>query len=231
MLFDVQLKKSKSCEEQSFWKATSNPAVKLDPLHLRFALVSREHLYLVLLAFQLHSFSKTKTEMMHFMSLLTILLFGSSVNALSVQRLSTTASSTTSRLSTPSPSSVEVTKNSEKKATRDWELDCYSRPVVGLGGKKLWEVLITDSTGSFRFLKTLPSNQVNSKELRKTVDGLIEEADVKPDTIRFFRGAMFNMINIALAELDVVGKPSRCTYSVAQWLEERHQEVYPKMEG
>ena len=124
-----------------------------------------------------------------------------------------------------------MTQIEGRKPSQDWELDCYSRPVVGVGGKKLWEVMITDSTGSFRFLKTLPSNQVNSKELRSTVEQLIEEADVKPSTIRFFRGAMFNMINIALSELEVVGRPSRCTYTVAQWLEERHKNVYPNMEG
>ena len=34
--------------------------------------------------------------------------------------------------------------------TTDWELDCYSRPVL-VDGKKLWEVLITDSSNSFRY--------------------------------------------------------------------------------
>lgn len=131
---------------------------------------------------------------------------------------------------TPS-TGVEITRIPGRKPSADWELDCYSRPVVAVGGKKLWEVLITDSTGSFRFLKTLPSNQVNSKELRATVEELFEQSDVKPNTIRYFRGAMFNMIKIALSELDVVGRPSRCTYAVAQWLEERHRDVYPKMEG
>ena len=138
----------------------------------------------------------------------------------------------TSLLSSPvSTSGVELTRSPDKKPSSDWELDCYSRPVVTVGGKKLWEVLITDSTGSFRYLKTLPSNQVNSKELRATVEDLLEQSDVKPSTIRYFRGAMFNMIKIALSELDVVGRPSRCTYSVAQWLEERHRKIYPKMEG
>ena len=136
--------------------------------------------------------------------------------------------------STPSPSTpaVELTTIPGRKPSNDWELDCYSRPVVVAGGKKLWEVLITDSTASFRFIKTLPSNQVNSKELRKTVEELMENDKLpKPSTIRFFRGAMFNMINIALADLDVVARPSRCTYAVAQWLEERHRNVYPTMEG
>lgn len=127
----------------------------------------------------------------------------------------------------------ELIQYKDKQPSNDWELDCYSRPVITQDGKKLWEVLITDSTGSFRYRKALKSNKVNSKELRQTVEDLMEDPAiiVKPSTIRFFRGAMFNMINIALNDLDVVSRPSRCTYSVAQWLEERHSEVYPKMEG
>ena len=160
-----------------------------------------------------------------------VLLIGV-VDAFSTTAISGKAATSTHLFSTPpAPSTIEITKTPDKKPSSDWELDCYSRPVVAAGGKKLWEVLITDSTGSFRFLKTLPSNQVNSKELRKTVEDLMDEADVKPATIRFFRGAMFNMINIALSELDVVSKPSRCTYEIAQWLQERNREVYPKMEG
>ena len=128
---------------------------------------------------------------------------------------------------------IDFTVYEGRKPSEDWELDCYSRPVITTGGKQLWEVLITDSTGSFRFCKTLPSNQVNSKVLRQTVEDLMEDPniDTKPSTIRFFRGAMFNMVNIALSELDVVGRPSRCTNSIAGWLEERHRDVYPNMEG
>ena len=130
-------------------------------------------------------------------------------------------------------SDIDFTMYENKEASEDWEIDCYSRPVMTVGNKKLWEVLITDSTGSFRFCKTLPSNMVNSKVLRQTVEDLIEDPniDTKPSTIRFFRGAMFNMINMALNDLDVVGRPSRCTNSIAAWLEERHRDVYPNMEG
>lgn len=159
------------------------------------------------------------------------LLLGYSATSFSLNTLPKSFSSATQIASSPSTFGVELTRNSDVKPSQEWELDCYSRPVVTIGGKKLWEVLITDSSGSFRFLKTLPSNQVNSKELRKTIEDLIEESDVKPNTVRFFRGAMFNMLNIAVSDLDVVGKPSRCTYAVAQWLEERHRDVYPNMEG
>jgi len=148
--------------------------------------------------------------------------------------LSSSSSSTpNSNVISTTSDDIEFITYDGKMPSVDWEIDCYSRPVVTAGGKKLWEVLITDSTGSFRFCKTIPSNKVNSKELRQTVEELMEDPniDTKPSVIRFFRGAMFNMINIALNELDVVGRPSRCTYSIAQWLEERHRDVYPNMEG
>lgn len=118
------------------------------------------------------------------------------------------------------------------KVTEDWELDCYSRPVLVDGGKKkLWEVLVTDSSGTLRVCRVLPSNKVNSREVRKVIEDIVDDADVKPSTVRFFRGAMFNMINIALSEVDVVAKPSRCTFALAQWIEERNRDVYPKMKG
>lgn len=131
---------------------------------------------------------------------------------------------------TSASSTTEYSVINPDKATEEWELDCYSRPVV-VNGKKLWEVLLTDSAGSFRYRQELPSNQVNSKTLRKIVDDLIEEVDTKPSIIRFFRGAMFNMINIALSDLPVTAKPSRCTFALAAWLEERQKSVYPAMEG
>ena len=43
--------------------------------------------------------------------------------------------------------------------TNVWELDVYSRPVT-VGGKKLWELLITDSSGSFKHVEPIPSNKV-----------------------------------------------------------------------
>ncbi len=39
--------------------------------------------------------------------------------------------------------------------------------------------------------------RVNSRELRRVVDEAIESAEVKPNMIRFFRGAMFNMVSLS----------------------------------
>lgn len=113
----------------------------------------------------------------------------------------------------------------------EWELDCYSRPVTTEDGKKLWELLVTDSKSSFRYIKTIPSNLVNSRNVRKIVDDLIEESPVRPKLIRFFRNQMFNMISIALSTLDVEVKPSRSTHNLYMWLQERELNIYPTMNG
>jgi len=55
-------------------------------------------------------------------------------------------------------SATSFVTNTAVESTTDWELDCYSRPVM-IDGKKLWEVLITDSSGSFRLCETLPSSK------------------------------------------------------------------------
>lgn len=53
---------------------------------------------------------------------------------------------------------------------------------------------MTDSSGNMRIQRVLPSNKVNSREVRRVVEEIIDESEVKPSTIRFFRGAMFNMV-------------------------------------
>lgn len=75
----------------------------------------------------------------------------------------------------PLRASAEAAESERQVAVRErlsqeWELDCYSRPVVGEDGKKLWELLICDSLGEFRAVETMPSNMVNSRELRKLVE-------------------------------------------------------------
>jgi hypothetical protein len=168
---------------------------------------------------------------------------GPRIGASTSSSTSTSITRTWAVTSSPLPASAAETQEDDAvssyeivnaaAATDEWELDCYSRPVVvPATGKKLWEVLVTDSAGSFRYRHTLPSNQVNSKTLRTIVENLMDEADTKPTMIRFFRGAMFNMMNIALQEIaDITAKPSRCTLALASWLEERQSSVYPQMEG
>lgn len=115
---------------------------------------------------------------------------------------------------------------------REWELDCYSRPVMNDDGKKLWELLLTDSQSDFRYVKVLPSNLVNSRNVRKVIEDVLEAAPVRPKTIRFFRNQMFNMLTIALQGIpNLEVKPSRATANLFMWLQDREDYLYPKMKG
>lgn len=112
-----------------------------------------------------------------------------------------------------------------------WELDFYSRPVVGFDGKKLWELIITDSQASFEHVEAIPNSLVNSTELRNRVNAVIDAAATKPTTIRFFRSQMVNMITIALSDVDAQIAPSRKTYALFKLLAYREQSVYTAMPG
>lgn len=116
-------------------------------------------------------------------------------------------------------------------ASDSWELDFYSRPVMGEDGKKLWELIITDSTGVFEHVEAVPNSCVNSTELRKRIQAVIDGSSVKPTVIRFFRTQMRNMITIALSDIDVQVRPSRRTYALRQLLNYRDTNVYPGMPG
>ena len=71
--------------------------------------------------------------------------------------------------------------------------------------REIWEsadvcLQISESIGSNDWANFPPlttfafSNRVNSREVRRVVEEIINESEVKPNTIRFFRGAMFNMV-------------------------------------
>eukprot|EP00184_Porphyridium_aerugineum_P000614 CAMPEP_0184691626 /NCGR_PEP_ID=MMETSP0313-20130426/421_1 /TAXON_ID=2792 /ORGANISM="Porphyridium aerugineum, Strain SAG 1380-2" /LENGTH=362 /DNA_ID=CAMNT_0027149377 /DNA_START=80 /DNA_END=1168 /DNA_ORIENTATION=+ len=132
-----------------------------------------------------------------------------------------------------SQSSAQVSRPLVERPTPSaiWELDFYSRPVLGPDGKKIWELLITDKDGVLEHVEQIPSNNVNSTELRKRIEKVIASSDVKPTAVRFFRSAMQNMISIALSDLDVIVKPSRRTYTLRAMIMDREKNVYPTMPG
>ena len=96
----------------------------------------------------------------------TFSLFGQSI-CTSVPRFaqsSITAASLSLSSSPLSNTAVNDDGESQKawdwdKVTDEWELDCYSRPVLVDGKKKLWEILMTDSSGTMRICRALPSNK------------------------------------------------------------------------
>jgi len=113
-----------------------------------------------------------------------------------------------------------------------WEIDFYSRPVVGADGKKLWEMIVTDSSGVLEHVETIPNSMVNSKELRARFQEVMAAERVKPKVVRYFRTQMVNMIRIALEDIEgLTLRPSRRCYALFNVLDDREANVYPKMPG
>ncbi len=120
-----------------------------------------------------------------------------------------------------------------------WELDFYSRPILDEDGKKLWEVLICESPNSierspdslFKYAEYCSSKTVNSIWLKEAIEKAITKADTTPKKIRFFRRQMNNMIVKACEDAGINPVPSRRTYALKQWIEQRNENVYPSETG
>ncbi|CAK0871514.1 unnamed protein product, partial [Prorocentrum cordatum] len=84
--------------------------------------------------------------------------------------------------------------------SEDWEVDCFSRPIVR-DGKKIWELMVTDANGMYRRVAQMKPTRVNSVVVQKLITIFIEEAKVKPRSIRFFRKVMKNMLTVSLTTM------------------------------
>ena len=95
----------------------------------------------------------------------------------------------------------------------DWELDFYSRPILGADGRKRWELLITttpsseDGDSPFRFAKVCPSTEVNSLWLSSALSEAREQALQAgygaPVRLRCWRSSMRTMVQRAATDQDI----------------------------
>jgi hypothetical protein len=120
-----------------------------------------------------------------------------------------------------------------------WELDFYSRPILDDNNKKLWEILICESPTSidtdlkslFRYSQFCSNTEVNSLILKQAIATAMEKSGETPNKIRFFRRQMNNMIIKGCEDAGIAVFPSRHTYALNQWLEERMDNFYPQQQG
>jgi hypothetical protein len=120
-----------------------------------------------------------------------------------------------------------------------WDLDFYSRPILDDQDKKLWEVLICDSQRRFEYAQYCPGSQANARWLAgamesamvqwREVNGLATTAT--PDKVRYFRRPMMTIIERAGEMLNLSMQPSRRTFALYQWLQERNRSIYPSHPG
>ncbi|SBO42557.1 Tab2/Atab2 family RNA-binding protein [Cyanobium sp. NIES-981] len=127
----------------------------------------------------------------------------------------------------------------------DWELDFYSRPILEPDGKKRWELLICSTPAvaadgrlladGFRWMRACPASSVNSIWLRESLQLAQEQAAAEgfapPRRLRCWRASMRTMVQRAAEGLGLELIPSRRTYALVSWLQQREREVYPQEEG
>eukprot|EP00199_Chlamydomonas_sp_CCMP681_P001952 CAMPEP_0119108890 /NCGR_PEP_ID=MMETSP1180-20130426/16009_1 /TAXON_ID=3052 ORGANISM="Chlamydomonas cf sp, Strain CCMP681" /NCGR_SAMPLE_ID=MMETSP1180 /ASSEMBLY_ACC=CAM_ASM_000741 /LENGTH=379 /DNA_ID=CAMNT_0007094565 /DNA_START=8 /DNA_END=1147 /DNA_ORIENTATION=- len=108
-----------------------------------------------------------------------------------------------------------------------WEIDFCSRPMVDERGKKVWELLICDSSRSFEYSEYFANSKINSAELRRAVEAILARPGaVRPEKARFFRSQMQTIITKALTECGIKPVPSRRCFTVMSWIQERMESVY-----
>lgn len=109
----------------------------------------------------------------------------------------------------------------------EWELDFCSRPLLDERGKRVWELLVCDSSRRLQFAEYFPSNRINSATLKEALIRVMDTLGApKPQKIRFFRAQMQTIISKACTELDVQPVPSQRCVTLLRWLDERYEAVY-----
>ena len=120
-----------------------------------------------------------------------------------------------------------------------WEIDFYSRPVLGDDGKKLWELLVCEAPlrndrapeALFREARYCPSSAVNFQWLGDALKKAMETSGQSPKVVRFFRRQMNNMIVKACTDIGLDAKLGRRTVALNAWFQDRLANVYPSEPG
>lgn len=114
----------------------------------------------------------------------------------------------------------------------EWELDFCSRPILDIRGKKIWELVVCDSSLSLQYTKYFPNNVINSITLKDAIVSISEDLGVPlPEKVRFFRSQMQTIITKASKELGIKPVPSKRCLSLLLWLEERYETIYMRHPG
>jgi len=110
---------------------------------------------------------------------------------------------------------------------RIWQADFYRRPWQNTAGQGLWELLICDATRKFEYQAICPQSQANSNWLISQIE--LAAGENLPDSIQVFRPQSLSLIGLAGTQLGISVEPTRRTFALKQWLEERiPQSLKPK---
>jgi RNA-binding protein Tab2/Atab2 len=99
-----------------------------------------------------------------------------------------------------------------------WQVDFYRRPQ---NNQQLWDLLICDESGEFKYEASCPQSQANSNWLTSQ----LELAPGKPDKIQVFRPQSLSLVETAARNLNIQVEATRRTTALKQWLKEKSYSV------
>lgn len=104
---------------------------------------------------------------------------------------------------------------------RIWQADFYRRPLRDATGQVLWELLICDSTRTFEYEALCPQSQANAGWIASQLQ--LAAGQQLPDLIQVFRPQSLSLIESAGLRLGISVEPTKRTFALKQWLQERAQ--------
>lgn len=100
-----------------------------------------------------------------------------------------------------------------------WQADFYHRPLQDETGQVLWELLICNAARTFEYEAQCPQSQANSSWLVSQIQ--LAAGQNLPDLIQVFRPQSLSLIQSAGQTLGISIEPTRRTFALKQWLQER----------
>jgi len=111
-----------------------------------------------------------------------------------------------------------------------WQADFYRRPLQDAAGQALWELLVCNSTRTFTYEALCPQSEANAKWLVEQLQLAAGDEQNLPSLIQVFRPQSLSLISAAGQQLGIPVEPTRRTFTLKQWLQERSN-LYPSMEN
>ncbi|PLZ96185.1 hypothetical protein CEN45_05215 [Fischerella thermalis CCMEE 5198] len=100
-----------------------------------------------------------------------------------------------------------------------WQADFYHHRRQQAAGQVLWELLICDRDRSFQFEASCPQSEANSNWV--AVQLQLAGGGNLPDVIQVFRPQCLGLIEQAGRSLGINVEPTRRTFALKQWLQEK----------
>jgi hypothetical protein len=111
-----------------------------------------------------------------------------------------------------------------------WQADFYRRPLQDAAGQALWELLVCNSTRTSTYEALCPQSQANAKWLVEQLQLAAGDEQNLPSLIQVFRPQSLSLISAAGHQLGIPVEPTRRTFALKQWLQERSN-LYRSMEN